>query len=811
MNIEEAIDRIFENNAVLFTGSGFSFGATNQNGNPFVSASSLTKLLCHECGFDEEGVNLDEASEDYISEKGEHQLIPFLQGQFKAVEISDEHKFVGGLKWGRIYTTNYDNVLELSYSHHKKNLTPITLSDSPNNFSDKSTLCLHLNGYIDRLNYDTLHTEFKLTRSSYLTADFIYSQWSTLFRNDIGSYGSVFYVGFSANSDLDISRIIFNQPEVKDKSFFIVAKNEKENTKRRLSSLGTVLPIGLDGFVELIKARQKEYKPTPLNLKQYLCFAKVIKHEFRQKPSDEEVFNLLVEGRIDEQLIQHSLTSPEDFNYFIYRSKLNDTVKACKENKADILIHSDLGNGKTIFVEGLKFLLLDSDYDVYLFKRRFGNYNREVEDICKSNPGKTIFVVENYASNFDIIDAINVFRTSQILITTERTHTYEATIDRIEEKTKNLTLVDLNILDNDEVDKLITMLTTYGFWQSMSNYSYSQKYNYVTRDAHRSLKNILLKIIESNDIINRYGSIIDIIKNKKGFYEAFVYLLVGNNIGLNHKLDEYIYALDPKIINSSSFVNNPYVKEIINFNNNELNLKSSILSEALLHRIIDSAIIINVILNIFVRLDRQTIDYGVRRRLTSLMMFSNLQRIINTHKFENMDNVIKFYQSIKETNFCKNNPHFWLQYSIARIAEGNYPLANQYIQAAYSYAEKKPNYNTYQLDNNYARILLQTEINNGSADTCMNVLHEVQKIIIDPMTRKLVRHYPFRVAQKYGEFHDTFCSKLNKEDQAIFIRYCEQVLERMAWYENNVSNYRINRDVSLAKTILTSIIAQYKS
>ena len=78
---------------------------------------------------------------------------------------------------------------------------------------------MHLNGFIDRLDRNTIGSEFKLTESSYLTASLIDSEWIMVFRNDLKLARAVFFVGYSLY-DLDIKRILNESPHLR-KTFFI--------------------------------------------------------------------------------------------------------------------------------------------------------------------------------------------------------------------------------------------------------------------------------------------------------------------------------------------------------------------------------------------------------------------------------------------------------------------------------------------------------------------------------------------------------------------------------------------------------------
>lgn len=57
--------------------------------------------------------------------------------------------------------------------------TPISLTDDPKIYSKENNICIHINGYIDHLNYSNINEDFKLTASSYVSSDeFEESDWT---------------------------------------------------------------------------------------------------------------------------------------------------------------------------------------------------------------------------------------------------------------------------------------------------------------------------------------------------------------------------------------------------------------------------------------------------------------------------------------------------------------------------------------------------------------------------------------------------------------------------------------------------------
>ncbi len=258
MNIDEGINRIFEGNCMLFLGSGFSLGSTNVEGNNLVSAFDLSKRLDNMSGGDNEG-NLENAADEFVDNLGELKLVGLLRREFTVANYTDYQETIGKCNWTRIYTTNYDDTMEKIALKNGRVLTPVTLSSSLREFQDKSDTVVHLNGSVSNLTSTSLSEEFKLTSSSYLTQSFLKSEWLSLFRYDLKDCDAIFFVGYSLAYDLDIKRLINEDPNIKAKTFFILSENEKMSRLKIIGRFGTPLTIGVEGFAKMISKQFSNY------------------------------------------------------------------------------------------------------------------------------------------------------------------------------------------------------------------------------------------------------------------------------------------------------------------------------------------------------------------------------------------------------------------------------------------------------------------------------------------------------------------------------------------------------------------------
>ena len=149
MEIREAIIHALDGDAILFIGSGFSLGATNEKNDKFETATPLAHKLLKECEFEEKDFtnDLGIASRIYQDTKGEIDLVEFLRKEYTAIDVTSEQEIIAKINWQRIYTTNYDNVFELACEKTKKRIQSVILSDRPNDYKNKSNICIPINVY----------------------------------------------------------------------------------------------------------------------------------------------------------------------------------------------------------------------------------------------------------------------------------------------------------------------------------------------------------------------------------------------------------------------------------------------------------------------------------------------------------------------------------------------------------------------------------------------------------------------------------------------------------------------------------------
>ena len=90
MDLNEAINKALDGNAILFTGSGFSVGAVNKMGSGLPIGTKLRDLLAKECGIERTENELSAVADYYLtkSDKSADMLIDLLRQLYTLDNVS---------------------------------------------------------------------------------------------------------------------------------------------------------------------------------------------------------------------------------------------------------------------------------------------------------------------------------------------------------------------------------------------------------------------------------------------------------------------------------------------------------------------------------------------------------------------------------------------------------------------------------------------------------------------------------------------------------------------------------------------------
>ena len=717
MERQDIFDSILRGTAVLITGSGAHLDIKTPSGKEFPSGVNLAERLYEQCGIThpENPWDLQDASETYQEMFSSADLVQEIKSQLRVGQIQNEHKALYSFRWQRVYTTNYDDVPLIATSNlgHASSLIPITLNMHRSKHDLEKNLCIYINGYIGELTEQSLNNEFKLTGESYLAADGLKnSEWGAVFGEDLETADCIVVVGLSLDYDLDLKRFIFNKNVIK-KTVFIEAPKITLDKRRKLERLGYVKTIGMKSFVQELMKYESTH--TAINNSFYYCYKTF--EVFRPKKTIHsattfEVYDLFMTGQFKDSLWYRKNGR---YNNIIFRKKIADVIKCINDEIKVIYLHANLGNGKTIFIETLKHQLQNKGIKFFTLKEDYeGIKGRDIKNIIKED-GRKIIIIENYYNFLSILKQFSLYDLSNIqFILSARTVLYDTRILEVNDILKigegESAIFDLNKLNRAEIEGMTQIINNNGLWGAKSNLPSAMKRRLLTekRQGNCELQGILLLLVNSTDMKKRINNVVTNIKKmSSNYYDILILALLIKTMSLNISANDMSKILDAKIALDANFTNDPNVQEILEFSSGtaEFKLRSAVIAKAILQELECNETIIKVLTktarysNIYSSIEKY------ENILKNIISYSHVKTfLINSGQKETF--LINYYNELKELSYYKENSFFWLQFSIACMNVGNYPLAQTYLDNAYSWFRESDDVVPFQMDTQQAKLNL---------------------------------------------------------------------------------------------------------
>lgn len=818
MNYERALTEAKKGRAIIFFGAGFSFGLTSAFGKKVPTGSGLAKLLCDEiqCTTTDD---LKKATKRYLKKKSTDNLIDLLKDHFIIRNVDEKYTKIASIPWKSIYTTNYDNCFEMAGELIGKRFESFDSDTDPKGKVLKNSV-IHINGFINNLNNVKLETSFKLTTPSYLTEQFRNSVWAEVFRRDIQAANAIFFVGYSMY-DIDIQEILFSERELKEKIFFIDREDltEDEIDDLDISDFGTVLPIGIDKFAndfdrvddlaishnsELIISSFEKIEIDPNNI---------------SKVKDTDIFSLLINGELKDDLLINEVTSNEN-NYVISREQENIAFGDLKDNK-NLILYGDLSNGKTVTAKIIAFKLLKDGYNVFELKDFYLKdvvFN-EIDEILKRFE-KNIFIIENYTANMDVVSHINIARNNDTkMLLLSRTFEHEKYIDDILFNKKQLDVNEtfeesLDKISNTDVEKFIRYFDRYGLWGDKSGFNEVQKKRYIINKANNEIHGILLGILESTAVKSKIELLFKEMVSSELVLRNILAILCLNISNVSKVTHHLVAAMtNDSSIFSSRFREKSIFYQLVNENTEGFLPKSSVLSEYILANFPSPDLLVNNLIflckNIHSRSFTRNDTY--MQIYKDLASFRYAQKILpNKNKRESL---INFYEGLREIEQERKNPHFWLQYAIARLSfsdkdnlsKDNLSYVNHHLETALGLARSIPNYWTDDIDTQYARyyIELAKTYHTDDVDDAFDNFIKACELIIKIHKGGRYKKEIVRPVTFFDKFYQKFSTSLDDQQKVKLLGNCEMILKMVA-------NYPADVRVLKAQRILSEIIKDIK-
>jgi hypothetical protein len=516
MDFSSALERALDGESVLFLGAGFSLGATNSRAEPFESGSQFAARLAGLMKLPAK-FELPDAADAFLDSRGTAALAKEVLQSFRATNVAKHHISIASVPWRWVYTTNYDNVFEFASGRSAKPFRPVTLSEQPGDFEQHESICVHFNGYVERVN-SALGDELRLTDASYVTASVEASPWASVFRLDLARARSVFFVGYSL-SDLDIARLLASTEALQEKTFFIVGPNPVARTESRAVRYGTVQRFDSAWFGKQIETKRDRYTP-PEDVRPAWFAVEPYTSKLGDTTmvSDRSIFDLLWRGFVDRQLGWNSFHGSAQ-PYFVRRTCLNKIMSVLDDPSNIVIVSSNLGSGKSIVAEMAAGLATAAGRAAYLLSKRSPSMLDELSYLGQSAK-PYLLVIDAYPAWMDALELLGRHRNANMsLLLTARTGPNDVLVDRVEDIFPKHKVLEINIerMDETELGEVNELFEHNGLWAERAGQSRRTRIAHLRSRCRGEWQSILVDLFQAPQMQTRFDEVLKTLDSKGDF------------------------------------------------------------------------------------------------------------------------------------------------------------------------------------------------------------------------------------------------------------------------------------------------------
>lgn len=788
------IENALEGNAVLFLGSGFSVGASNVCDNhKFCIGQELCEKLIIEGNIDVDGEDkndlkdLQYISTRYLENNTKRDLIKVLKRNFTCCNVEKEHEVIARIKWKKVYTTNYDDVMEVASKKVGKPREAVVATDKLGDIYDSKNSVIHINGFIGSLTEETLNTSFKLTQESYRSNTISESDWAISLYSDIKNAKSVVFIGYSLDYDIELQQIFACDEFLKEKCLFVVF-NPTRRQMTTMKQFGIIYKNGLKEFSKLIEEIENSYTPIE-NQYELKCVRQIKQPEsFAESVTADDIIRLFVDGIVKDD-ISYSIFSKE---YLFERDCVDEIIDFFDNGGKLTIIHSDIANGKSTVLKQLEIKLIHRGNIFYLKEDLNEGLLSDLEYISAQS-GNQYLICENYNQLIDS-NAWKLLKRFQVgnikYIFTARSYINDNFYNRVSTDMslnyKTMSMHDLNELSEEEVKKLVALIRKYNVWGENLRSSPKKQMKFIASRCSNQMRNVLLEVYKSKNVQEKVNDIVKLVCKNELSKDILLISFICNIISVKIGMDDIAIILNQRI-NTIYFEEYKELKELLLIKNNDLKIKSSsIASYIIMNNDFNNDILrlLNQMVKVFAKHDYIN-RYKVMMKL--LISFSNLRLTFNRNDNDLKRKYINFYENARKTGYYEKNQFFWIQYAIAVMDIKDYDAAQIYLNNASSCAQKLYLEDSYQVESLKARLLLEKTIYNNDKDNAYINFEEAHNLICSNKTPE--RHYPFRQVSLYIPYYRKFYNEFSYENKIAFMFMCTEIKKKMQEYLNKENPY----------------------
>jgi hypothetical protein len=697
--------------SVLFLGSGFSQPALNILNKNLPTGTGLRDEFAQLLSVDPNKYDLRTLA-DEVYERNDPSLYQILYKLYTVRTPVDHQSEILRLPWRRIYTTNYDDLVEFVFHQNKIKSPSFNYDDpKPNRLTVGSVI--HLHGVIRNTNEYNVKQQLVLDENSYIRQHFEKSPWYEEFSRDLRFCSGCYFIGYSL-SDYHIAALLMQNPVVCAKTYFVTNKNFDPIFAKRVTQFGSILAVGAEGFADLCRTLPApEPASGPYALKAFRYLDPLKDKKTLSPPTALEVLNLVTYGAFN---YQRCLSTLPEVGYVIPRQELAKEAASKLNDAQCLLVHSQLGNGKTIFLHILAHKLSEQGYQCFWCLSNPPTLQQDI-NLLKSFRKVAVFF-DSYNTAIDLIEQFTDLSLDTKFIVAVRTGVQEIRLHEIQTKLpKPLQRVNLNIITKRDRDDFHILLDRSG----VRTYDLEQKI-----EQCRDIRDIVVSLYDHKEIKNKMKSVLQPVLQDENVKNVFIVSHLLKWIG--HDVDaSFVRSITGRDAYAEMFKVREMSGDVFTLNDDNVQVISSIFSEYLIENHFAGHDITESIYSIIVEAVKRKAERRYQPIMSRLMQFSRLKRALRNDP-DYLYSLKSLFDRLRRDIDVNQEPLFWLQYSILMVDANDLNAAESFLETAYSRAAASPGFLTYQIDTHALRLLMLIEERDRSASNVRRFDQIIEKM-----------------------------------------------------------------------------------
>ena len=732
---------------ILFCGAGFSADCLNFKPDETLgTGAQLLDLFNTELRQELPYRDLQNAADALQEKIADNGMMTLLKERFTVSNVTSDMTDFLRYPWQAVYTTNYDNAIEVAAQAAHKPVESLNNTDDPNTATPNLPI-IHLHGYVQKWDIHNIRDSCVLGAESYSKLTFV-KRWLDRFRRDIDQAQIIVFVGFNA-SDFHLNHAINDLTGMREKAFFINRPTAKADpdVSAAQKRLGTPFFTGRAGLATTIRellAKDAPKEPRLASFAKYVPPAPAI-----TVPTQVQIEDLFLYGNVEQSQIARD-ASNDVSEYHIQRSAIQETLDAIAGDTRIVLFDGYPCDGKSLLTNDIAYRLSGAR-PVYHMRQAYENVLNEVADILHHAPNAALIIESCFDLPTERLASIARQFDGQggVLILTSRAVAVDANPAGLAslQSLGSFRKMPLARLNEDEARVLSDLADQIAGWRDFYTLDQGARLRFIESTCQASLPHFLMRLLQSSYVTNRYREEFNKLSLSQAERAAIIIALYTAHIGENAPVSFLSNAMETDygaIIDRLNARAGNDTFRLVRRTGEIIQTVPSIGAENILQNLFNDAEIVDAIVPLLKRLASTYRNPFEQRMFSQLMRFSILSGVVTDR-----DELDRFFEHNKQELQIRRMPLFWLQWHMAKCAAGDFLVAEKLLEQGYGEAnefERRTGgtFDRRQLDDRRAKFLmLRAE---KTTRVGVDLFRDFKEAI--EITGKILRqtdpqHYPF--------------------------------------------------------------------